>query len=69
MAHRVVWSHRALQDLEGIAEYIAADFPAYARAVLRDIVNQTKMLLRFPRSGRQVPEFDDEETRELIAYS
>ncbi len=69
MAYRVVWSQRALPDLEGIAGYIAADSPAYARAVVKDIINQTRMLARFPRSGRQVPEFDDEDIRELIAYS
>ena len=27
------------------------------------------MLERFPRSGRKVPEFDDENIRELLAYS
>jgi len=27
------------------------------------------MLARFPRSGRKVPEFDDENVRELIVYS
>lgn len=27
------------------------------------------MLARFPRSGRKVPEFDDENIRELLAYS
>ena len=27
------------------------------------------MLDQFPRSGRQVPEFDDENVRELIVYS
>lgn len=27
------------------------------------------MLSRFPRSGRKVPEFDDDDTRELLAYS
>jgi toxin ParE1/3/4 len=26
------------------------------------------MLARFPRAGRKVPEFDDENIRELIAY-
>ncbi len=31
-------------------------------------VEQTRMLIRFPRSGRKVPEFD-ENIRELIAYS
>jgi len=69
MAHRVVWSRRAVQDLEAIAEYIAKDSPAYAAGVVRTIVNQTKTLSRFPRSGRKVPEFDDDNIRELLAYS
>lgn len=69
MAHRVVWSERAFLDLESIANYIADDSPAYARAVVRDIIQQTRTLTRFPRSGRKVPEFDDENIRELIAYS
>jgi plasmid stabilization system protein ParE len=37
--------------------------------VVRTIVTLTKTLARFPRSGRKVPEFDDENTRELIAHS
>ena len=27
------------------------------------------MLAQFPRSGRKVPEFDDDNVRELIVYS
>jgi len=69
MAHRVVWSRRAVEDLESIAEYIAHDSPAYAASVVRTVINQTKTLSRFPRSGRKVPEFDDENIRELVAYS
>jgi plasmid stabilization system protein ParE len=69
MAHRVVWSQRAVQDLEAIAEYIAQDSSAYAAGVVRTIINQTKTLSLFPRSGRKVPEFDDENIRELLAYS
>jgi len=69
MAHRVVWSARAYQDLESIATYIAEDSPAYARSVVKSIIEQTRALTRFPRSGRKVPEFDDENIRELIAYS
>jgi toxin ParE1/3/4 len=37
--------------------------------VVRTIVKSTRTLARFPRSGRKVPEFDDENIRELIAYS
>jgi addiction module RelE/StbE family toxin len=69
MASRVDWSRRALQDLEAIAEYIAADSPVYAGAVVKTVVNQTRMLAHFPRSGRKVPEFDDENIRELIVYN
>jgi toxin ParE1/3/4 len=69
MAHRVVWSRRALQDLDAIAEYIAEDSPAYAAVVVKNIVQQTRLLSQFPRSGRKVPEFDDESIRELLAYS
>ncbi len=69
MAHRVVWSRRALQDVEAIADYIARDSAAYAAIVVRSIINQTKMLARFPRLGRKVPEFDDDDIRELLAYS
>jgi toxin ParE1/3/4 len=69
MAYRVGWSRRALQDLEAIAEYIAVDSPTYAGIVVKKIVNHTKMLSQFPRAGRKVPEFDDENTRELIVYS
>ena len=69
MAHRVVWSPRAVRDLEAIADYIAEDSPAYASVVVRSIVSQTKRLARFPRSGRKVPEFDDENIREVLAYS
>lgn len=66
MAHRVGWSRRALNDLEGIAEYIASDSPTYAGIVVKKIVNQTRMLAQFPRAGRRVPEFDDENVRELV---
>lgn len=69
MAHRLTWSRRALQDLEAIAEYVSQDSPAYAKNVVRNVVNQTKMLARFPRAGRKVPEFDDENIREVLAYS
>jgi toxin ParE1/3/4 len=69
MAHRIVWSKRAAEDLDSITDYIAADSHAYASIVLKSIVNQTRILERFPQAGRKVPEFDNENTRELVAYS
>jgi toxin ParE1/3/4 len=69
MAHRVAWSRRALQDVEAIADYIAADSPTYAGIVVKNVVNQTQMPAKFRRARRKVPEFDDENVRELVVYS
>jgi len=55
--------------VDAIALYIAADSPSYASAVVRRIVALTRTLGEFPHSGRKVPEYDDENIRELIAYS
>jgi toxin ParE1/3/4 len=41
--------------------------PTPARS--RRIITSTKTLSDFPMSGRKVPEFDEENIRELIAYS
>jgi toxin ParE1/3/4 len=69
VAHRVVWSGRALADVEAIAAYIAEDSPAYARSVVRRIIASTRNLAEFPLSGRKVPEFDDDEIREVLVQS
>jgi toxin ParE1/3/4 len=69
MAQRVVWSPRAHADVEAIASYIASDSPFYAGSVVRRIVALTRTLEKFPFAGRKVPEFEDENLREVIAYS
>jgi toxin ParE1/3/4 len=69
MAHRVVWSRRALADVEAIASYIAADSSSYAGTVVRKILASTRALANFPYSGRMVPEVEDENLREVFAYS
>jgi toxin ParE1/3/4 len=69
MAHRVVWSTRALADVDAIASYIAVDSSSYASTVVRKILSATRSLADFPLAGRIVPEFDDESFREVFAYS
>ena len=69
MAHRVVWSPRAVEDLEAIAQYISVDSMAYAAAVVKAILNAARNLSRYPFAGRVVPELADENTREWFAYS
>ena len=69
MAYQVEWSPRAIDDVEAIALYIAADSTAYAASVVKKILDTTRHLSRFPFAGRVVPEFDDENIREKFAYS
>lgn len=69
MAYEVVWSPRAIEDVEAIALYIAGDSTAYAAAVVKKILDKTRNLSSFPFSGRVVSEFDDETIREQFAYS
>ena len=69
MAYLVIWSRRAIEDLDSIAAYIAQDSDAHASAVVREILHKTRVLSKFPLLGRMVPEFDDEFMREIFAYS
>lgn len=69
MAHSVVWSDRALRNAEALAEYIARDSEAYARAVVRKVFGIGYRLQQFPFSGRVVPEFRVPTIREFLVYS
>lgn len=69
MARLIIWSHRASEDLEAIAAYIAQDSEAYAKSVIRTILQKVRLLSDFPLIGRIVPEFEDESIREIFAYS
>lgn len=59
----VVWSDQALQDLEAIHAYIAADKPLAAVAFARTLYEAGDSLQHFPRRGRPSPN----RTRELTA--
>lgn len=48
MDYRVEWSPRAVEDLEAIGAYIAADSAAYAAAVVKTILNTASNFSRFP---------------------
>ena len=69
MAYRVGWSPRAIEDVDSIAAYIAQDSETYSSAVVRKILHRVRQLIEFPKVGRIVPEFDDEEIREIFEYS
>lgn len=69
MARQVVWLTAALAELDSIAEYISADSPVYAAAVIRRIVAETRRIQQFPDAGRMVPEWGDPHVRERFVYS
>jgi toxin ParE1/3/4 len=69
MAYRVVWSPRALDDIDSIASYISRDSTAYASSVVAKVIRATRTLKRFPFAGRVVPEFEINNLRERFVYS
>lgn len=65
----IEWSDFALEDLEDIKHYIAKDSPYYAREFIERIFSASERLIDFPLSGRQVPEAEDSQIREVIVQS
>ncbi|MCX9010673.1 MAG: type II toxin-antitoxin system RelE/ParE family toxin [Candidatus Methanoperedens sp.] len=63
---RIIWSPDAAADLEAICEYIAKDSEYYARVFAQGVINAVERLLVFPESGRIVPEYNQEDLREII---
>jgi toxin ParE1/3/4 len=69
MAYRIVWSPRALDDVDSIASYISRDSTVHASAVVTKIIRVSRTLRQFPFAGRVVPEFEDGSLRERFVYS
>lgn len=63
---RLIWSPRAVEDLDAIREHIARDSVAYSKLVLARLLATPERLVRFPESGRMVPEFGSPNLREII---
>jgi toxin ParE1/3/4 len=62
----IIWSPLALERVAEIASWIAADRPAAAERMVTGIFAAAKRLVRFPESGRQVPEFERPDLREVV---
>lgn len=69
MAYRVVWSPKAVEDVEVIAAYIARDSPSYAAAVVSRVIEITKNLQTGAKQGRLIPEIEESTIIEQFAYS
>lgn len=62
----VNWSEQALNDVTAIAEYIALDSATYARLQTNLFFDRAEILAFQPYAGREVPELNKPEIRELI---
>ena len=62
----VIWAKSAKTHLDGIYNYIALDSVYYAKNVIDRITSRSKQIAGMPFSGRKVPEFDDDQIREVI---
>lgn len=63
---RVVWSQEATDSLRAIVAYIAKDSPLAARKVATKLLLRSRQLQEPPLLGRRLPEYPDEDLRELL---
>ncbi len=65
----VNWTTPAKLDLKSIHDYIARESKYYAIKVTDEIIELSETLEHFSRRGRIVPEYGDENVREVFIYS
>ncbi len=63
---KLIWTDQAIEDLGIIGEYIAENSEKYAKLTIKKLYDRTQILKEFPRTGRIVPEKNEETLRELI---
>lgn len=66
MAHQIIWSLQARDDLREIVTFIAADNPSVAESFGFRLMSKVDVLANFPLIGRVVPEENDENIREIV---
>jgi toxin ParE1/3/4 len=65
----VLWTDRALADLEAIRDYIARDNPSAAARWVMRLCQTAEKVGTAPLAGRRVPEFARDDVRELLLRS
>ncbi len=66
MAYKLIWSPAARDDLHDIVIFIARDNPNRAMSFGYELISETDRLQEFPEFGRIVPEYRNEDIREII---
>ncbi len=66
---QLIWTRRAIEDVQSIRQFIAQDSPHYAELVTQRLIASVEGLPVLPQSGRIVPEINDPTVREIIQGS
>ena len=69
MVTALIWSAGALDDIQGIAQFIGTDSPHHARRVVEGLLELGACIAERPQLGRMVPELKDPRVRERFLYS
>lgn len=62
----MIWTDPALDDLDEIATWIAAENESAAKRLVAKVFEKVERLAKFPRSGRRVPELPHTPYREVV---
>lgn len=60
---------KSVENLEDISNYISKNSPLYAPIFVQKIISSVDLLIDFPFSGRKVPEFNNDNIREIIFHN
>ena len=63
---KIIWSDRALKDIEEIINYITEDSEYFAINFASKIINTVEILKDFSKTGRIVPEYNSSKIREIL---
>lgn len=63
---KVFWTDEALSHLDSIYNHIASDAPVYALRMVDRLTRRSQQISTFPQSGRVVPEYKEQDIREVI---
>lgn len=63
---KILWSPLSLERVVEIAQYIAEDKPGASEKWVDSVFKSVERLIKFPESGRVVPEIKRQEIREIL---
>ena len=66
---KLIWTEPSLSDLQAIFDYICKDSEYYDSIFVSEIIDSAEKLIDFPKMGRIVPEYQQNDIREIIVQS